>query len=261
MQVVERQENSIVQTLSELREIERQRIADEIAALQREEAARLAAREAAERRAREEAEARARAEREAQLAAEKARLEAEREERRRIDAAAAAELARQQVALDQTRMERELELRREQVARTRPTWMVAVTALSLAAAGALLWLALSSRAVAEEANDRARLALLDRDQARNEAREAVEGLAAMKRELDQNARTIQSALEELRRAKTQADRDALDARLRREAENARQLEERRRADEEKRRQEARKRPIVIPEQCKQNSFAPGCNGN
>src|SRR4051812_45573044 len=85
----ERREGSIVQSLSELRDIERQRIADERAAIQRAEAARIAAREAAERQVREEEEARVTAEREARLAAEHARLEGEREERRRIDATAA----------------------------------------------------------------------------------------------------------------------------------------------------------------------------
>ena len=260
MQVVERQQNSIIQSLSELQDIERQRVADEIAAIQRAEAARVAAREAAERRAREEEEARAKAEREARLAAEHARLAAEREERRRIDAAAAAELARQQVALDQARLERELELRREEVARTRPTWMVAVMGISLAAAGALLWAALSSRAVAEESSARARLALLDRDQAREDAREARGGLESVARELENNSRIIRSTLEELGRAKTQAQLDALEARLRREQQRAREIEEARRRALEAEERRRRKEGFKLPPECKDNPFAPACTG-
>src|SRR5688572_16678466 len=200
MQVAERQHTSIVQSLSELRDIERQRVADERAATQHAEAARMAAREAAERRAREEEDARAKAEREARLAVEHARLETEREERRRIDAAAAAELARQQVALEHTRLEREAELRRAEVARTRPTWMMAVMGLSLAAAGALLWLALSSRAIAEEAGDRTRMAMLDRDQAHQDARQARDELGRIERELAGHAAAMRSMLEEIARA-------------------------------------------------------------
>jgi colicin import membrane protein len=264
MQVVERKqerpESSIVQSLSELRDIERQRLADELAARQLAEAARREAREAEERRAREEAAARAKAEREAQLAAEHARLEAEREARRRIDAAAAAELARQQVALEHTRLEREVELRREQVARTRPTWMLAVTGLSLAAAGLLLWVALSSRAIAEEASDRARLALLDRDAARAEAGAAQQGLERVQQELERNTRTIRLALEEMGRATKQAERDAVAAKLQQEQQRLRELEAQRQRELERRRREEQQRGFQIPPQCKDSPFAPGCPG-
>jgi hypothetical protein len=264
MQIVERQqerrENSIVQSLSELRDIERQRIADELAAGQLAEAARSAAREAEERRLREEAQARAKTAREAQLAAEHARLEAEREARRRIDAAAAAELARQQVVLEHARMEREVELRREQVARTRPTWMMAVTGLSLAAAGLLLWVALSSRALAEEARDRARLALLDRDAARADAGAAQQGLESMKLELERNARAIRLALAELGRATKQADRDAVTAKLQQEQQRTREREVQRLRELEQKRLEEQKRGFQIPPQCRDNAFAPGCAG-
>ncbi len=258
MQVVE--QNSIVTSLSELRDIERQRIADEVAAYQRAEAARIAAREAAERRAREEEEARARAEREAQLAAEQARLEAEREERRRIDTAAALELARQQVALDHQRMQRELELREQEVARTRPTWMKAVVVLALAAAGAMLWLSLSSRSIAAQAGEQARLARLDREQAREAMEAAQAGLAEVRRELEDNSRTIQGALEDLGRARTQAERDAIDARLRREAERLRAIEKRRAEAEAIRLKKERIEKVVIPKQCEDTPFAPGCDG-
>jgi hypothetical protein len=262
MQVVEQQQErrevSILQSLSELRDIERQRIADEQEALQRAEAARIATREAAERQAREAEEARARAEREARLAAEHARLEAEREERRRIDAAAAAELARQQVALEHARMEREHELRRAAIARTRPTWMAAVMAVALAAAAVMLGVALSSRSTAEEASERARLALLDRDQAREEARQSREGLASVRRELDEHARAIQATLVELGRARTQAQLDAIEAKLQKERERARAIEVARQAAAAAKEHEDRVRPIVIPEECKRNAFAPGC---
>jgi hypothetical protein len=254
----ERREGSIIQSLSELQDIERQRIADELAAIQSAEAARVAAREAAERRAREEEAARARAEREARLAAEHARVEAEREDRRRIDAAAAAELARQQVALEHARMEREHELRRAAVARTRPTWMMAVMGLALAAAGLMMWLALSSRSLAEEASHNARIALLDRDLARTDARAARSDLESFQRGLEENSRAIQAALTELQRAKTQAQLEAVEARLRIEHQRALDLDHVRRRGIIQTEHAIRIKPIVIPEECLKNSFAPGC---
>lgn len=260
MQVVERQQTSIVQSLSELRDIERQRIADEVAAVQRTEAARIAAREAAEGREREEEAARARAEREAQLAAEQARLEAERAERRRIDAAAAAELARQQVALEHTRLEREVELRRAEVARTRPTWMVAVTGLALAAAGAMLWLALSSRALAEEASAGARVAWVDRDRAREDARQARDELGRLEREVAGHTASLRSLLEQIRRAKDDMKIVELEDRANRERQRQRAIEEALRKAREKKAREDRVREIGIPEECKRNPFAPGCDG-
>lgn len=254
----ERREESIATSLSELRDIEKQRIADELAAVQRAEAARIAAREAAERRVREEEEARVRAECEARLAAEHARLTAEREERRRIDAAAAAELARQQVALEQVRMEREHELRRAELARTRPTWMMAVMGLALAAAGAMLWLGLSSRSLATEANERARVALLDRDAARTDARDARQELESVQRELEDHARTLRALLVDMKSARTTAQIEALEARARHEQERADASERDRQRIQAQKEHELRLKGIVIPEECKHNAFAPGC---
>ena len=261
MQVVEQQhQDSIVKSLSELRDIERQRIADELAAIQSADAARIAAREAVERRAREAEEARAQAEHAARLAAEQARLATEREERRRIDAAAAAELARQQVALEQVRMDREHELQRAAIAQTRPRWMMAVMSLSLAAAGALLWVALSSRSVAEEAGAHARLALLDRDQAREDARQAREGLAEVGRALDANGQAIRTALTELGRARTGVELALVESKLKGEAQRIKEIEDRRRRDLAEKERRERLNPLVVSPECKANPFASACSG-
>jgi hypothetical protein len=262
MQVVEQQQSqdSIIKSLSELRDIERQRIADELSAVQRADAARIAAREEAERRAYEEAEARVRAEREARQAAEQARLAAEREERLRIEAAAAAELGRQQIALEQTRMEREHELQRAAIAQTRPTWMKAVVGVALAAAGSLLWVTLASRSVAQEASDHARLALADRDQAREDARSAREGLESVQRSLDENGQAIRTALGELGRARTQSERDAIEAKIKRQEQRVKEIEDRRRRELDEKLRQERLKGVVVPEECKTNAFAPGCSG-
>jgi hypothetical protein len=254
MQVEDRSQNSIVTSLSELREIERQRIADEVAALQRAEAARIAARVEAERRAREEVEARARAEHEAKVALEQARLEAAREERRRIDAAAAAELARQQLALEQARMEREMELRREAVARTRPRWMVAVTSCALVAAIALLGVTVNYVWDAREAQDRARVAQIEREEAKAAAQKAHDELMAVQRESEEHARTLVSLGEQLQRADSDAKRKDLEKKIREEQQAQRERDARlAKLAAEKARQE-RLRGIVVSDECKRNSL-------
>src|SRR5262245_40732498 len=135
-------ESSILTSLSELREIEQQRIADEHAAIERERAAEREARRAAEQ-ARSDAEAaRIGAGRDERLRIEQARVDAEREARLRVEASDAAERTRYQAALEQRRLEEEMQLRRAEILQKRPRWMVAVTALAVVAAVGLGWLAI-----------------------------------------------------------------------------------------------------------------------
>jgi len=140
-------------------------MADERAAVVRAEEIKVQARLDAERRVKEEAEAKLRAERDAQLAIERAKVDAEREARLRVEAAEAAEAARQRMMLETERQQQEMELRKAEVAKKRPTWMVAVTGLALAAAAVLV--VLTVRAVtASDESEEARIA------AENKARQA-----------------------------------------------------------------------------------------
>ena len=246
MQVVQEQ-NSIVQSLSELREIENQRIVEE--------------RAAAEQRARDEEEARARAEHEAKLAVEQARLEAEREARLKIEAAAAAELARQQIALAHTRMEEELLLRRAALAKTRPTWMVAVTCVAAAAAGVLVWWALSMRSIAAEAKDQTEVAKRDKDEAKRAALEAQKEVERIEQGLASNNEAIQGAMKRLALAQNQADREKVAADLRRAEAHRRELE----AARQKAAHDAwlieRGKKVVISADCQNGVFGAGCTGH
>jgi len=134
----EKRENSVLFSLRELRQIEENRVAEEEQAARSAEEARQAAQAAAERRRREEEEAKVRAERDAQLAIETARENAEREARMRVESAEATERQRQQAALEQQRLQQEMELRRAEVAKKRPTWMLAVTDFKLRFYGSAL---------------------------------------------------------------------------------------------------------------------------
>jgi hypothetical protein len=255
---VERQQNSIIQSLSELRAIEAQRIADEREAVRRADEARRAEQAAAEQRAREEAEARARAEHEAQLALEKARLEAEREVRLKVEAAAAAELARQQVALEQARMEEDARLRREALAKTRPTWMVAVTCVATLAAGVLVWFALSSRNSAADAKEKERQAQLDRDRAKEESRQAQLELERIAKDLEANSAVIQQLIKRVELAQTEADRKKANDELQREKDRlARIAAAQAKANKEKWDKE-RRDGVKISEECQNGVFGKGC---
>ena len=257
---VARQQNSIITSLSELREIENQRIAEDRAVIQRAEAARLAERAAAEQRVRDEEQARVRAAHEAQLALERARLEAEREARLRIDAAAAAELARQQVVLEHTRMEEELKLRRAALAKTRPTWMVAVTCVATLAAGVLVWFALSSRNSTEDARAKARHAEIEKERAKEAAREAQVELARIGQELESNSAAIKQAIKRVELAENQAASEKAAADLRREEERWKaNMAAKKKAEYElwlKKRREG----VDVSADCKNGVFAKGCDG-
>src|SRR5436190_21839258 len=139
----EKRENSVLFSLRELRQIEENRVQEEDAAVKSAEDARRKAKEDAERKAREAEEAKIQAERDHQRSIEEARVAAEREARMRVEAGEAAERQRHQAALEQTRLAQEMELRRAEVAKKRPTWMLAVTGFALVAAIALVFFAVN----------------------------------------------------------------------------------------------------------------------
>src|ERR1043165_6694562 len=139
----EKRENSVLFSLRELRQIEENRVQEEAHAVKSAEEARIRAKEEAERRKREEEEAKIQAERDHQRQIEEARVAAEREARMRVEAGEAAERQRHQAALEQSRLQQEMELRRAEVAKKRPTWMLAVTGIALVGAVGLIFFAVN----------------------------------------------------------------------------------------------------------------------
>ena len=139
-------------SLAELKNIEQQRLADERAAVIRADELRKQTAADAERHAIEHAERKIREEREALLAIEQAKVAAERELRLRVEQVEAAERSRQQLALETERQQQEMELRRAEVAKKRPKWMMAVTSMALACAAVLVVLTVKAFAASDEAN-------------------------------------------------------------------------------------------------------------
>jgi hypothetical protein len=223
-----RSEGSLLTSLSELRAIADQRIADEHAAREAAVQSRRCEREAAEQRARDAEAARLAAEREAANAAEQARAAAERETRLRIEAAEAAERARHQVALDHQRLVEELALRREVARRQRPRWMIAVTATAVTAAVGLGALALDSRRDAAAAQDRSAAAIERCDRAEDQSLAAAGDLERLSRDLAALERDTAAAIAAVKAAQTDADRRAANDQLLRGQRRQRELDNRRR---------------------------------
>lgn len=255
----EKRENSVLFSLRELRQIEESRVKEEEHAVRSAEEARAAAAQEAERRRREAEEARGRAEREELLRIETARENAEREARMRIESAEAMERQRNQAALEQQRLQHEMELRRAEVAKKRPTWMLVVTGLALVAAVALVIFAVQRQNQAEK--DRAAKVLAEQqaEQAMKESREAQERVAQLDSEFRDLGDKLSGAQVALTAAKTEADRRAAQAKL--DELNQQKLEMERRIQAARAAAEKAKRKggIHLSKECLENPLAKGCS--
>jgi hypothetical protein len=81
-----------------------------------------------------------------------ARENAEREARMPVEYAEAMERQRVQATLEQQRLQHEMDLRRAEIAKKRPTWMLAVTGFALVAAVGLIFFAVQRKHESDEAN-------------------------------------------------------------------------------------------------------------
>jgi len=171
-------------SLHELRVIEQQRIADERAARERAREAEEATVKAAEAARLAQIAARDQAERDERLRIEEARVAAEREARLRVEAHEASERARLAAHLEQERMAQEMELRRADIAKRRPRWMIAVTVIALAGGVGFAALAVDRMHEADAAQQAKAQADKEMVAAKQEMQEAVAKLDAMQKTLD-----------------------------------------------------------------------------
>jgi hypothetical protein len=230
------QEASVMTSLHELRAIEQQRIADERTAVERRRAAEAAAAAAQEQARVDAAAARERAEREERLRIEQARADAEREARMRVEATDAAERTRLAAQLEQERLQHEMELRRAEVAKKRPTWMVAVTAIAVAAGVAFAVFAVDRMHEAQVAQDATARADAEKADAKRQAAAAVAQLDAMQRDLDEldaKVKTAQDTLELARTAEARKEAQVLLAEANRKAREARDRLEKQRIEHDR----------------------------
>lgn len=245
-------------SLAELRAIEQERVAAERAAVIAEAEARRRAVEEAEATAKAQAEAKVAAERAEAIRIAKEREDAERAARMHVEAAEAAERARLQAALEQERMAQEIELRRAEVAKKRPTWMVAVTIGAVLAAGALTWFGFDRYRQAQEAQVSEEAAKREKAKADAEAEEARAQMLRMEQDLAELDRKVAAGIDQVVAATTAAERKAAKDNLEKLRREQAELQARR--DEAKRQAEIRKRRegLHISEECKKNALAKGC---
>ncbi|MDQ3336021.1 MAG: hypothetical protein M4D80_12700 [Myxococcota bacterium] len=232
-----------------MRAIEEERVADERAAVQAAHCARIAAREAEDRAVADAAAVKAREEHEAKLAIELAKVEAEREARLKIEATEAAERTRQQAILAETRLAQEMELRRAEVAKKRPTWMVAVTVVATLAAFALIYVAIERTRTSEQAKERARIAVAQEREMRRQLEDLSASLVALEAQLDKLSGRTSKAITDLAEAEgaaqTAAAKKEID-RLRAEERDLRNRQEQIRIEKERIK---RKEIIKIDKKC------------
>jgi hypothetical protein len=164
-----RPESSVLFSLRELRDIEHRRVADEREAAKAAQEAREracaaeVARVAAERAAADEAE---KNRKEGELAARKRQLE---QDAIRIQETEARMRAEALVKLEAERLAYEVELRREEIARKRPRWLMGVAAACAAVAIGVGFLAMKASDNAEQS----KAAVLDAEAKAQAARDAI----------------------------------------------------------------------------------------
>lgn len=216
----EKRENSVLFSLRELKQIEESRVQEEASAVAAAEQARIRQREMEEqqRRAAEEAAIRAQQEEERRVREEHERRV--REDALRLQEAEARARVEAHSQLEAQRLAQEMEIRRQEASKKRPTWLIAtVGVLVLAAAGLTIFLVQRSG----DADAAAKQAQIEREN-REKADKAAALARAETEELQRQVDDLQKTLDELDKesaaaqatlaaAKTDAERKAAQDKL------------------------------------------------
>lgn len=258
MAQTDKRENSVLFALRDLRQIEENRVEEEQLAVRTAEEARRRAQEEEERRRREEEEARIRAERDHHARIEEARVSAEREARMRVEAAESAERARQQAALEQQRLQQEMELRRAEVAKKRPTWMLVVTGIAVVGAVALIWFAVQKMDESNTSKQKELQAQKVAEEAKKNSEEAAAAVAKLQNDFFELSKSLESAQHAVDTAQGDADRAAANAKLAQLKRERLEMEQRI-ADARAKAELAKRRAgVKVRQECLDNALAKGC---
>jgi hypothetical protein len=256
MAQTEKRENSVLFSLRELRQIEESRVQEEVNAQRSAEESRVRAIQDQEQQRRDAEEARVRGiheEEQRQRDTAEARI---REERMRMQEAETQARIRAQAELDQQRMANEMHIKMQEVAKTRPTWLLAIAGIltvSIISLGVFFYKRHREASVAEARN---RELAIQQEQSQKEIAQLTEDFSKLQTELDSLENELSAANTALNNAVTVADRQAAKDRLA-AAENrkveakaalARKQSEMRDAE--------RKRKVTLSDACKNNPL--GC---
>jgi colicin import membrane protein len=255
----EKRENSVLFSLRELRQIEESRVQEEDAAVRTADEQRRQAAEDAERRIREAEEAKIREERDHQRSIEEARLGAEREARMRVESTEAAERQRHQAALEQQRLAQEMELRRAEVAKKRPTWMLVVTGIALVAAVALIFFAIQKMNQSAEDNKLKEEAQKIAEKAAADAKEAQERVAKLSNDLIDLGHRVDQATDALASAQNDADRQSARSKLDQLRKERAEMEQHIADAKAAAAKAERAKGVHVSKECLDNPLAKGCS--
>lgn len=254
----EKRENSVLFSLRELRQIEENRVKEEEHAVRSAAEARAAAAQDAERKRREAEETKLRSERDAILQIETARENAERDARMRVESAEAMERQRNQAALEQQRLQHEMELRRAEVAKKRPTWMLVVTGFALVAAIGLVFFAVQRKHESDAAELSAKQAEDERVKAVAIAKEAKERVDRLDADMKSQNDRLAAADAALKIAVTDADRKNAQKNLDALRQQKFEMEQRIAAARSQAVKAERAKGVHISKECLDNPLAKGC---
>jgi hypothetical protein len=255
----EKRENSVLFSLRELRQIEESRVQEEEHAVRSAEQARVAAAQEVERKRREAEEAKVRAERDELLRIETARENAEREARMRVESAEAMERNRAQAALEQQRLAHEMDLRRAEVAKKRPTWMLAVTGFAVLLTIGLVIFAVQRMHQAAADREAAQQAQRDKVEAERIAKEAQERVDKLSSDMKDQDDRLNAADQALKTAQTDADRRAAQTNLDRLRQQKFEMEKRIQEARNAAAKAERAKGVHISKECLENPLAKGCS--
>ena len=152
-----------------------------------------------------------------------------------------------------------MELRRAEVAKKRPTWMLAVTAIAVLGIVGAVFLTINAFSDKSHAEDAKSQAEKDRDEAVKQAHDAQDKAEAAAKEVANLGGEVNDAQAAVAKANTQAERDAANQRLA-QLQKA-QADAQRRAAEaaEAARHAQRIQGISVSKECQNNPLAKGCS--
>jgi colicin import membrane protein len=259
MPTPEKRENSVLFSLRELRQIEESRVQEEEHAVRSAEEARAKAKDEAERRVREAEEAKIREERDHQRSIEESRVAAEREARMRVESTEATERQRHQAAIEQQRLQQEMELRRAEVAKKRPTWMLGVTAIAVI--GIVLAVVVTINKMHETATHdvQAQKARAEADQAKKDSEEAADRVHKLEQQVADQQDKIDKAVSDVANAKNASDIAAAQSRLAQLQKEQADMKIAAAAARQAAEKANRAKGIHVSQKCLDNPLAPGCS--
>jgi hypothetical protein len=169
------------------------------------------------------------------------------------------ERQRVQAALEQQRLQQDMEIRRAHVAKTRPTWMLAITGIALVAAIGLIFFAIQRKRASEAAEEAAEIAKKASAQAVEDARVArkqVDDLMRQTKDLDDK---VTVAIDAVGKAKSLSEQRAAQAELDKLRQQKIEMDARMAAARDAAEKAKRREGIHLSKECLENPLAKGCS--